>query len=238
MNRPRVPSPPLRASVPSCLRAFTLIELLVVISIIAILIGLLLPALGASRENARQLKCLTNLKGLGVGVNLYLEDAKGLFPYVLIQGGDGDPTLLDVLADYVDAPAPRKADDGVHYIVVDPYLCPADNGDPENDQYDPVWYVNGTSYDYLPGILMIAAEGILFSKDRAQFAVTRAYEADRAWPFLQDAKDGWHKNRSKGAGLQQNALYFPDWRADWLKEIPSQEGEKFFNDVLRFGGLP
>jgi prepilin-type N-terminal cleavage/methylation domain-containing protein len=224
--------------VPSCLRAFTLIELLVVISIISILIGLLLPALGSARENARQLKCLTNLKGLGVGINLYLEDAKGMFPSVLIQGGQGDPTLLDALADYVDAPAPRKDADGVHFIVADPYLCPSDNGDHENGQFETVWSVNGTSYDYLPGLFMIAAEGFLFDKDRAQFAVTRAYQADRAWPFLTDAKDGWHKNRSTSLGPQQNALYYPDWRADWNKTLSSQELEKFFNDLLKFGGLP
>jgi prepilin-type N-terminal cleavage/methylation domain-containing protein len=227
--------------------AFTLIELLVVISVISILIGLLMPALAASRESSRQLKCLTNLKGLGVGMSLYLQgEARGIFPYVLIQGGQGDPTLLDLLADYVDASTPRKGDDGVHYIVADPYLCPSDVGDPDPDanQSEPVWYTNGTSYDYPPGLLMVAAEGFLFSKDRATFAVTKAYEADRDWPFLTDAiRDrngfpGWHKNRSKGAGPQQNALYFPDWRADWSKELSGEDVEGFFEDVLRFGGQP
>src|SRR5262245_20366732 len=61
-------------------RAFTLIELLVVIAVIALLAGLLLPALGKARERGRRAVCQSKLRHVAVAALVYVDDYNGHFP--------------------------------------------------------------------------------------------------------------------------------------------------------------
>ncbi|GEM_PF-5424380 len=64
-------------------RAFTIVELLVVISIIALLLGLLLPALARAREASRNSTCASNLKQVATAMELYANDYNDLYPRAL-----------------------------------------------------------------------------------------------------------------------------------------------------------
>jgi prepilin-type N-terminal cleavage/methylation domain-containing protein/prepilin-type processing-associated H-X9-DG protein len=64
------------------LKGFTLIELLVVIAIIAILAAILFPVFARARENARRTSCLSNMKQIGLGFAMYIQDYDGTYPAV------------------------------------------------------------------------------------------------------------------------------------------------------------
>lgn len=103
--------------------AFSLIELLVVVSILAILAGLLLPAIGMIRGSARAAGCLSHLRQLGLGVSAYATDNNGLLPLgSTLTGTTWTDTVLSTLE--IDAssgilrcPAAKVPGGDLHYSV-------------------------------------------------------------------------------------------------------------------------
>lgn len=109
----------MRRNAPS--RAFTLVELLVVIGIIAVLIGILMPALSKARASANTAKCLSNLRNMQVAHWMYVNNNKGaLVTAGLAHGGahaHDEAAWITTLQQYYETPllARCPSDDSPHW---------------------------------------------------------------------------------------------------------------------------
>lgn len=132
--------------------AFTLVELLVVIGVIAMLIAILLPAMQGARQSARSVVCLSHLKQIHLGVQMYAREHRNFMP----RKYEVKKRTLDLSPDKKTG-LPKDAhkvinthEDGIQ-VVMERYCgkavfrCPGDRGDGFNSE--PVFDRVGTSYE-------------------------------------------------------------------------------------------
>ena len=115
-----------QSALPRACRAFSLTELLIVIAIIAILAGLLLPAVGRSKAKAYNAGCVSNLRQLGIATRAFADDnqerlpSAEILPTQPIDPQNPLPRICDVLASYVGKTA------GTNTNSATVFKCPAD----------------------------------------------------------------------------------------------------------------
>lgn len=125
-------------------RGFTLIELVVVIATIAILASLLLPALTRARASAHSAKCKSNLRQLGLGLRMYVDDNAG-YPQMIHFGAPWAGWALP-LNQYLNQPLVQTNSPLKRYLLgsapwpAGAFLCPSDKRI--------VWHGTGGSYGY------------------------------------------------------------------------------------------
>ncbi|MEO0512339.1 MAG: prepilin-type N-terminal cleavage/methylation domain-containing protein [Planctomycetota bacterium] len=125
-------------------RGFSLIELIVVITIIALLIGILLPVLPKVRDAGKRTACAANLRSVGQAVELYKNDFNEVYPVARYMprpwlSGDTDPAFNDTLAAYMEPNSPAWACPGDKVVADVTYI----------DEETGAELVSGVSYRYV-----------------------------------------------------------------------------------------
>ena len=122
-------------------RAFTLIELLVVIAIIAILAGMLLPALSRAKVQAKTTLCLNNLRQMSLGTRFYAEDYKDHVPPVINSVGE---YWFNEIAPYLGDEAYKKKPAEHLSGVMQVMFCPATKRPKLKPALDDSWWGTAT----------------------------------------------------------------------------------------------
>jgi prepilin-type N-terminal cleavage/methylation domain-containing protein/prepilin-type processing-associated H-X9-DG protein len=166
--------------------AFTLIELLVVIAIIAILAAILFPVFAQAREKARQATCLSNLKQLGLGFEMYKQDYDGIYP-INRERTSADPPTSDadetiswpeLIEPYIKNGKVTNPDNTIAYNQ-GVYHCPSDAGQGRSPSYAiNAWF----EYGFGEAAMNKASETVVLAEKRGDVAEEHFVWWFTPWP--------------------------------------------------------
>jgi len=219
-------------------KAFTLIELLVVISIIALLMAILVPALNKVKMQSRSVVCMSNMRQQSFVFNCYTDDNDGKYPD---RGGS--------YAHFVKYGSKEKARDALAPYVDDPMItiCPAlasykmDAGDIFKDPYAS-WYGYGGWATDDPGVSTIAIGYTWFMNFVSPTSGASAIfmDGERPWPNRQ--VDGGSANVLSAHLLTyyptSTSFYYDDWGHEASSKGRIYEDSKDDPDVFTSKSAP
>jgi prepilin-type N-terminal cleavage/methylation domain-containing protein len=222
------------------LLAFTLIELLVVIAIIAILAAILFPVFAQARDKARQSSCLSNLKQIGTGLYLYLQDYDEAYPpnrIGMTTAGKGGYTWKEAINIYVKNIDVWKCPSAIKAGKIDP-SCNGSRTIPTS------YGTNGSLFDINPYLRSNGQGDIMWGvpAGRPKSVITLSQvnrpaetiwliEQDRGWQACPDNGD-WTIPTGGGPDRHNcgNVWVYADSHAKWAKLVSTLTPWDAWND--------